>query len=208
MTIIGTRSVTAPFRTGSFACPQCSQPRTYHHHRVRRFFTLLGFPVIPLRQLGEYLECDDCRATFTLDLLQDAGEMPAERRLSVHEQAMRHAMVLMMLADGEVDGNELDTVLDILNRFGHHRMSMIDLRVYVNQVRRHPQPLGTYLRRIAPTLNDHGKENLIRCAMAVASADGKIDRAEVEVIREMARTLELSSAHLHAIINTEGAVAA
>ena len=206
--IFGFRSVTAAYRSGQFSCPQCRAERTYHHRRVRRYGTLFGFALVPLRRLGEYLECDACEATFTVDLLQEDETEPTVRRLSVHEQAMRHALVLMMLADGEVDGNELDTVLDILNRFGHHRMSMIDLRVYVNQVRRNPLPLGTYLRRIAPTLNDSGKENIIRCAMAVASADGKIDRAEVEIIREMARTLELSDAHLHAIINAEGAVAA
>ena len=206
--IFGFRSVTAAYRTGPFTCPQCRATGTYHHRRVRRYATLFGFAILPLRHLGEYLECATCQATFTVDLLHERSDEPGALRLSVHEQAMRHALVLMMLADGEVDGNELDTVLDILNRFGHHRMSMIDLRVYVNQVRRNPVPLGTYLRRIAPTLNDAGKEHLIRCAMAVASADGKIDRAEVEIIREMAHTLEVSDAHLHAIVNADGAVAA
>ena len=206
--IFGFRSVTSAYRSGRFTCPQCQAERTYQHRRVRRYGTVFGLAVLPLRRLGEYLECDACEATFTVDLLQEATDEPNPLRLSVHEQAMRHALVLMMLADGEVDGNELDTVLHILNRFSRHRMSMIDLRVYVNQVRRGPLPLGTYLRRIAPTLNDSGKENIIRCAMAVASADGKIDRAEVEMIREMAHTLELSDAHLHAIVDAEGAVAA
>ncbi len=44
--------------------------------------------------------------------------------------------------------------------------------------------------------------------MAVASADGKIDREEVEVIREMARTLELPYEQLHHIVMADGAVAA
>ncbi|MGB3798457.1 MAG: tellurite resistance TerB family protein [Lewinella sp.] len=163
----------------------------------------MNVPLIPLSQLGQYIECAHCQSTFLPDVLVRAGDAEGPHTLSEYEKAVRHTMVLMMLADGEVDDNELDIVLDIVNRYGDHPMSRIDLEVYAEQVRRLPQPVGTYLRQVGPALNAHGKERLIRCAMAVASADGKIDRAEVEVIREMGRSLDLSIAELQAIVNPE-----
>ncbi len=203
MIFLGTKRVTTSSLSGTFPCPQCTADRVYLYQKVRKYIVLLSFPVFPLHQLGEYIECEVCKGTFVPQILDVAIREADWATLSVYDKAMRHTMVLMLLADGEVDGNELDTVLEIVNSYGHRSMSMVDLEVFVEQVRRSPQPLGTYLRRVAPTLNDHGKEKIIRCAMAVASADGKIARVEVEVIQEMAHMLGLSRAALHAIINPE-----
>ena len=203
MLLLGTRRVTTDFRSGNFTCPQCAAERTYRHRKVSKYFVLFGFPVVALRRLGEYIECAHCHSTFLPDVLVRAGSAAGETLLSEYDKALRHTMVLMMIADGEVDDNELDTVLDIVNRYGDHAMSRIDLEVYAEQVRRLPQPVGTYLRQISPTLNAHGKERLIRCAMAVASADGVIAQSEVAVIREMGRSLDLTVAELQAIINPQ-----
>ncbi|WP_116108973.1 tellurite resistance TerB family protein [Lewinella sp. IMCC34191] len=203
MRLFGTRRVTSDYRSGNFTCPQCAAERTYRHRKVAKYLVAFNFPLIPLARLGEYIECAHCQSTFLPDVLVRAGDADGPHTLSEYEKAVRHTMVLMMLADGEVDDNELDTVLDIVNRYGDHPMSRIDLEVYAEQVRRLPQPVGTYLRQVSPSLNQHGKERLIRCAMAVASADGKIDRSEVEVIREMGRNLDLSLHELQSIINAE-----
>ena len=203
MLLFGTRRVTTDSRSGNFTCPQCAAERIYRHRKVSKYFILFGYPLLALHRLGEYIECAHCHSTFLPDVLVRPGAAADGRTLSEYDKALRHTMVLMMIADGEVDDNELDTVLDIVNRYGDRSLSRIDLEVYAEQVRRLPQPVGTYLRQISPTLNDQGKQRLIRCAMAVASADGKIDQSEVAVIREMGRSLDLSTAELQAIINPE-----
>ncbi len=138
MTVFDTRSVTITFRSASFTCPECAGEHPYHHQKVRKYLALFTYPVVPLRQLGEYVECQHCHGTYALDVLHRGRSEPDHTERSVHELAMRHTMVLMMLADGEVDDNELDTVLEILNRFSKRPTSLIDLEVYVEQVRRQP----------------------------------------------------------------------
>lgn len=68
--IFGTRGVTYTKARGSFQCPQCRTLAPYRHRRIRRFFTLYFIPVIPLDLLGEYVECDQCRGTYKMEILQ------------------------------------------------------------------------------------------------------------------------------------------
>jgi hypothetical protein len=70
--IFGSRSVTGSMGTGSFDCPQCGTNAPYEHKRVRRFFTLYFIPLIPLRTLGEYVECGQCRGTYKPEVLHRA----------------------------------------------------------------------------------------------------------------------------------------
>jgi hypothetical protein len=38
--------------------------RRYHHKRATRFFTLYFIPLVPLKDLGEYVECQTCTTAF------------------------------------------------------------------------------------------------------------------------------------------------
>lgn len=75
--IFGSRSVTGSKGTGSFDCPRCGTRRSYDHKRVRRFFTLYFIPLIPLRTIAEYIECDGCKGTYKPEVLQRALQPPA-----------------------------------------------------------------------------------------------------------------------------------
>jgi len=70
----------------------------------------------------------------------------------------------------------------------------------ISEVERAKEPVGTYLKKIAPALNEHGKEIIIKCGLAVASADGNIDKTEISMITEMANAMEMSSSHLKGIL--------
>ena len=156
---------------------------------------------IQLGRLGDYVECQGCRGTFVSRVLEydpDAGKNEFQ---SVYEKAMRHTMALIVLADGEIEDNELKVVLDIINKFGHGDMTMGQLVEYIFEVQRNPQEIDTYLREITPSLNEHGKEMIIKCAIAVASADGNIDQSEIKLIHDMAKTMEMSPTHLKGIFS-------
>jgi|GEM_PF-629288 len=149
-------------------------------------------------------ECQTCRGTFVPRVLeynpQAQSDQIANEFQSIYEKAMRHSMVLMMLADGHIDDNEMKTVLEIINKYGHHDLSIGDLEDYVKQVQRQQEPVGTYLKKVGPSLNEHGKELIIKCAIAVASSDGHIDDSEISLIHEMAKEMEMSSSHLKGIL--------
>src|SRR6186713_1100709 len=106
MIIFGTRGVKSTMQEGEFMCPQCAATRTYKMKKVTKFFTLYFIPVIPLGRLGEYVECQTCKGTFVTRVLDYDPNKDRNDFQAVYEQAMRHSMVLIMLADGEIDDNE------------------------------------------------------------------------------------------------------
>ncbi|MCB0632319.1 MAG: TerB family tellurite resistance protein [Lewinella sp.] len=201
MIIFGTRGVKSTIKEGNFICPQCATTRPYKHKKVTRFFTLYFIPVIPLGRIGDYVECQSCKGTFVERVLDYNPNQQNNEFQSVYEQAMRHSMVLIMLADGEIDESEMEMVQKIINKFGHNDMSMEELEAYVEEVQANSEPIDTYLKEVAPSLNEHGKEMIIKCALAVAAADGHVDPSELQLISEMAKAMEMSTSHLKGIIN-------
>jgi len=201
MIIFGTRGVKSTMEKGEFDCPQCEANRAYKHKKVTRFFTLYFIPIIPLGRLGDFVECQTCKGTFISKVLEYNESPGADAFLAEYEKAMKHSMVLMMLADGEIDENEMLVVQKIVNKFGHNDVTLDQLEAYVQQVQRNPQDVSTYLKGVAPSLNEHGKETIIKCALSVAAADGNIDDSEMLLVKEMAMTMEMSAFHLKSIFS-------
>ncbi len=200
MIIFGARGVKSTMKTGRFLCPQCANNQSYKHKKVTRFFTLYFIPLIPLGKAGEFVECQTCRGTFVPRVLDYNPTKDKKQFQSQYEKAMRHSMILMMLADGRIDEEELNIVQKIINKFGHNDISREDLNKLVDDVESKQEPLEKYLEKIATSLNEHGKEIILRCGLAVAAADGQIDKSEVELIKKMARIMEMSPSHLKGIM--------
>ena len=200
MIIFGTRSVKFTKEEGDFHCPQCECKTKYRHRSARRFFTLYFVPLIPLDKLGEYVECRSCKGTFIPKVLEYQQSTSADNFLSEYEKAVKHCMVLMMLVDGEIDPREKDTVLAVVNKFSHGDINMQELEEYITTTQRNPEDVSTYLRKVAPRLNTHGKEVIIKCGLSVAAADGHIDQDEIALLKEMAEALEMTNAHVRGIM--------
>jgi len=200
MIIFGTRGVKSTLKSGNFHCPQCEQDKPFRHRKVTKFFTLYFIPLIPLGSAGEYVECGNCKGTFIPRVLE-ASNSTQEAFMAIYEQAIRHSMVLIMLADGVIDENEKIQVREIINKFGKNDMSMYDLKKYIEQVQRENEDVTTYLKKIGPSLNEHGKESIIKCALSVAAADGHIDQSELALIAQMGESMEMSASHLKGILS-------
>jgi uncharacterized membrane protein YebE (DUF533 family) len=155
-----------------------------------------------LDSLGDYVECQTCKGTFVSRVLDYKPSLAEDKNQfqSEYEKAMRHCMIMMMLADGEIDSNEMDMVLKIINKFGHNDITMQELEDLVEVVEHQNEPIAKYLTRITPSLNEHGKEIIIKCAIAVASSDGHVDQSEIDLIEEMALTMEMSKYHLKGLL--------
>jgi len=198
--IFGTRGINSTIKQGDFLCPQCATERQYKHKKVTRFFTLYFIPLIPLGKAGEFVECQTCKGTFVPGVLDYDPNKDKNEFQSQYETAMRHSMILMMLADGHIDAKEKETVLQIINKFGHSDISMEKLEVLITEVERGKEPVDRYLSKISPSLNEHGKELIIKCGLSVASADENIDASEMALIYSMADAMQMSKNHLKGII--------
>lgn len=202
MIIFGTRGVTSTRATGQFFCPGCSGQASYRHRAARRFFTLYFIPLIPLGSLGEYVECDRCKGTYqmkVLDLDPNAGR--AEFAAEFH-RAIKQVMVDMLLADGKVDDAEVEMIRNVYSRLTRTEVSEEAIRAEIRTSQTSRRDAVTALAPLAGTLNDAGKEMVVKAAFMVAVADGSFDDQEKKLIASIAHTLGMTTAHLAGVLGS------
>ncbi len=202
MIIFGTRGVTYSAGSGDFHCPECRSTLQYSHKRVRRFFTLYFIPLIPLDLHGEYIECQRCRGTYRLDVLDldpqaDAADFEAE-----FHHAVKRVMVQMMLADGVIDEEEVKAIRRIYGQLTGNEMSDDDVRSEIAQVERERQDIAATLATCAGVLNDDGKEMVVKAAFLVAAADGVFQDEEKVMLADIGHALSMSNAHVNGVISS------
>jgi tellurite resistance protein len=198
--IFGTRGVTYTHAKGQFFCPDCGDERPYQQKRVRRFFTLYFIPLIPLDLLGEYVECSGCHGTYKPGVLEyhpSKALPPNEAEFSV---AMRRVMVLMMLADGVVDEQEIATIQDVFGKIAKRNVERAEIEKEIADAKSSGATVEDYCRKMTGSLNESGKEMVVRSAYLVAAADGKFEEAEKSLLSRIAKALELSPATYRGIV--------
>lgn len=93
----GIRNINRPLAEGSFYCPHCQTPRTYQHKRARRFFTLYFVPLIPLDVVGEFVECQACRQTYQMAVLNFRPASAESQQLSPPRADLENGMPIHMV---------------------------------------------------------------------------------------------------------------
>ena len=199
--IFGTRGVTYSAAKGTFHCPSCDDTREYNHKRVRRFFTLYFIPLIPLDKLGEYVECQTCKNTYELSVLDYNPQAAAAAFQADWERAVRRTMVQMMLADGNIEAKELAALKETYQNIATRGITQQELDDEIAAVRTDGKDVTTYLSEIAGSLNDHGKEMVVRAALAVAAADGKFQDEEIKLLNSIGEALQMTPAHLRGLFS-------
>lgn len=202
MIIFGMRGVSSTIESGHFDCPQCEQEEEYKLKKSTRFFTLYFIPLIPLGKLGEYVECQYCKGTFIPNILdyEDGYNDEEDDVLAEYEKAMKYCLVKMMLADGEIDNREKVIIKNVVNKISHHDIELADIDELIEDVEYYAQDLEDYLQEVTPRLNAHGKELIIKAAYSVAVADGHVDEDEMDLLRTIAKAMEISKSHLRGIL--------
>lgn len=199
--IFGTRGVTSTSDQGQFHCPDCGQS-PYRHRKVRRFFTLYFIPLIPLDALGEYIECGQCNGTYNMGVLaHNPGAAKAEFEAQFHI-AIRRTMVLMCLADGVVDPEEVAMIQRIYGQLSGREISEQEVHAEIATAQADGMPVAQFLAgSMAGMLNDGGKELVVRAAFMVAAADGDFADEEKQLLAEIGKALQMTSKEFNAAID-------
>ncbi len=200
--IFGTRGVTYGSEGGNFYCPDCDSEKAYLHRKVRRFFTLYFIPLIPLDLLGEYVECQSCTSTYKPSVLEFDPKGSEKREEAEFRVAMRRVLVLMLLADGVVDESEIAAIQSILGRLEDRTVERAEIEAEIAKAKAVPGDLAQYCKSMAGTLNDAGREMVVRAALLVATADGKFEESEKDALAKMATALNLSRAAYAGIVTS------
>ncbi len=202
MIIWGTRGVKSTKKTGQFFCPSCNAERAYEHKSVRRFFTIYFIPLIPLNELGDYVECYHCKQTYNEKVLDYNPRKEAERVEMAFHAALKSTMLEIMLADGTIDEGEVQIIMGMLREFSTQEASEAELRAEIETAEAQTSIIMRRLRELGPQLNDKGRETIIQAGLRVATADGTFDTKERKLLSEIGQALGMTDAHLAGVVAT------
>lgn len=198
MIIWGWRAFNKVIASGVFFCPREGGDRNYQHKKARRWFTLFFIPIIPLNELGDYVECASCKGTYYPDVLK--GKTAAQIQ-DVSTIAIRHIVVAMVGADGVVDAREREAAVTVVGRFAAHPYGFEDFDRDAGSLA--VANLTDSLEELGASLNEHGKENVLTAAVYLAGVDGSIDPSEIDMARRIGKALTMSGAHIEGTIQQE-----
>jgi len=69
MIIFGTSVKRKTISSGQFYCPRCQATRAYDLKKAKRYISFYFIPVIPIGELGDFVECQTCGAAFEAGVL-------------------------------------------------------------------------------------------------------------------------------------------
>lgn len=180
---------------GHFHCPREGGDRGFARMQARRWFTFFWIPLIPLKVLGEFIRCAGCGAEYDPQVLELPTTAHMQDQLT---SALRHVVVAMVHADGEITEEELEAGVEVLTRFGLQAYTAADLHADLRQLT--ASDLETELSRVAGMMSPEGHETVLQACLMLAAADGHIDEEELKTIIRASRSLGMSPAHVRGVL--------
>lgn len=202
LSIFGTRGIASTSDEGEFHCPVCHGSCGYEHKKVRKFFTLYFFPVIPMGAAGEYVECQDCLGTFPAEVLELSPQVAVEELEPVFEMAVRRLLVEMALADQFVTFGEFERVSRLYHKLTGRPIEKETVARELKRAELDDRDVTEFLEDVAFQLNEEGKKRVLKAALSVAAADGLIRDEEREMVQALGEALEMTPTDVRGVLGS------
>lgn len=192
--IAGTKASVQVVGRGTFWCPNEESDQSYRHVELKRQATAFFIPVANVGDLGEYVECDSCGATYKPEVLTLKRPEEFKTALAV---AVIELSIEVILADGLVTPEERLTALELANQYlDPPGLTLDDLQEMIAALETRSASKRSRITRarlgeLSANLNVAGRETLIRVAYLLAASDGVVVDTELDVIRSAAKHLGL-----------------
>lgn len=194
MIIWGWRSRAKVLARGIFRCPQCGTDRHYAHKAWRTWFTLFFIPVIPLKQLGDAVECESCGTSFKPVVLTMPTTAELEDEL---EHAFRVAVATVVRANPTPGA--MSAAVASLAAFSGREWTGAEVEADVAGLS--VDDLPDRLARLGESLSEQGKERFLSLCTEVAATGGVIDADARAVINSIAGNLGMTAAHARGVVD-------
>ena len=192
MPLFGTSDRTELDKTGSFHCPSCDSLQPYRQKQTQRFLVVCFINVGRRGQPVTYVECQGCRGTYETDVLEQNEGSERDKVEAQFLSVMRRVMVDMMMADGDMDAQELETLKTIYQEIGRKPLSQDRLDAELRRLKNDGERRTVaYLRDEGSFLNEEGKLLVLKAALAVAAADGQFQAEEQILVSSYADALNV-----------------
>ena len=197
--IWGRKNVINTINTGQFLCPRCNQTRMYKHQSARRFFTLYFIPIIPLEDLGQFVECQACHTSYKPEVLAYSASN-SKRSASELNVAIKRVLALMILVDGDAQEAEIEVMRTVFNNITNSNLSLEAIKEEIGFAKSDSRAVRHVLGNFAMGLNPAAKNLIIESAYLVAVADGDLKEEERVFLNSAGAIMQLTTSQLQAII--------
>ena len=189
--------------SGEFYCPNCNTNRAYNKKYVQDWFTLYFIPTFPVgSKKNEHIECEECSSIYHLDVIDYKPGLNNEEMTSEYEKALQNVLCLMIIADDNIEDQEIKTVSNIFNKLTNDKkLSKVKINKTISNLKKDNLTVDEYLKNIKPYLNTEHRELIIKAMYYVAGSDGHLDDRESELLMDTAKILEMTSAHIKGVLS-------
>lgn len=180
----------------AFFCPTCGGDRAGRRGVARRWFTFFWIPLIPLKVVGELVQCDTCATQFDAGVL----DRPTTSALGqVLSNAVR-VLTAMIVRSGDAEqpamrGAAVASVRSVVDGYDDATLSSDLLAVDTSLAEQYVHPL-------ADGLEVAGKERVVADLTRVAMAGGTVTDDQRRLLEATGRGLGLTPAHITGIVSS------
>jgi tellurite resistance protein len=155
-----------------------------------------------LDKQGEYVECLNCKDTFKPNILDYDPVKNSVAIEAEYHSAIKKVMIHVLLSDGVIDEDEVVTAQDIYQRIAGQKIEKSQLHKEIEQIEASNESLSSTLINLQGSLNDEGKEMVVKAALYVAMADGEFQKEEQAMLVQIGKDLGMTQAHLKGVLSS------
>ncbi|HEX9031448.1 MAG TPA: zinc ribbon domain-containing protein [Streptosporangiaceae bacterium] len=199
------------FRTigqGTFHCQRCGGDRPYRHKSGRRWIHFFFIPVIPLDQVGEFVQCSQCGTRYPAEVLALPTMAQMQEALPA---GMRAAAVSMLRAGDSGSLTARRRVIDAVRGAGvaDYDDAAVDADLERASGPDSDAEVIARLNALTAQLAVPAREWFLAEIIRIGLADGALTEAERQAAREVAAHLGMTPAQAVGVITLteEGASA-
>lgn len=173
----------------SNSCPNCDNGSLVNK-LYRRWFTLFFIPVIPLDVVDRFYECDRCGSAYNEKIKTILGQSQAVQDNAQHQaryvyaKALIASMTHMSVIDGDFAVEEEREIKDAIEQFGDIKAELTEIMEKVKRDQNKDNFVFGLLNEARNELSSEAIINILAQAGVVLLADGRIDKAEEDLMKE------------------------
>lgn len=201
--VFGTAGSTSSINTGEFFCPECDDYKKYDHKKVQKKISLFFVPLIPIEDLGDYVECQDCKSTYKKSVLDHDPKAEEEKIRSLYYFGTLDIMISIARADGVLLPEEIKEIRNTFESIIGSEVSEEFVNEKLEESKETNYSPVQVATALAAHLNDVGKERVLRGAIAISKADGVIQNEELVMLHDISKALLLPKTYANGIFGEE-----
>ncbi len=205
MSIIGKKGVTTHIDAGTFYCPSCLSTQAYVLKKTRRFLAFWHIPLLRAGQPDFFVECQECKGTYIPRVLDYDPSIRDQPFMDQYQAVFYRALALVMMVDGNPTQEKKILMLTLLQQFDGDHLQLDDIEKILAAEAKQPQTVFNALKEIRPKLNAHGRDIILKSALALATLEGPLNEFELVIITKMAESLGISAELLVSLISRSAA---